>query len=191
MGAMILALRQRPPRSVGLYLCSQIFFCVSIWAGNWLWGIWSRWYATLYVAVTLPILWCIARLCWEALERRCYRARSLAISFLIAGLLGRLCYVGLPRPVTGFDWINLTLGVCLTWAGTLVGFAAPHIKRWDLALILGMLWLFQGLSSFGWTLHLWEPLNFIIDPVLGIVAFSILAWRLRLEKVFPLPKRIP
>jgi hypothetical protein len=189
VASISLALTRRPPRSVGLYLLAQLAFCPAVWIGNWLWGVWSPWYGGVYVAATLPILWCIARLCWESLERRKYRARIVAISFLIAAALGKLSYIGLARPVTWFDWLNLTLGVFLASAGTLLGFTAPYVKRGDIALILGMYWVWQAVSSWGWTLYLWEDLNWVIDPALSIAAFTLLAWRLHREQVLQVRER--
>lgn len=178
MASILLALR-KAGGNLRFYLRTQLASLPALWIGSRLWGIWSPWYAGIYVAATLPILWGIARICWAVLRGREYRLRAAAIGSFLAIILGRLAYVGLQRHVTYFDWINIALGVSLVWAGTLVGFAAPHVKRWDLALILGFLWVLQAVSSFGWTQHLNERLNWMIDPSLGIMAFLILAWRLR------------
>lgn len=177
MASVILALR-KAEGNLRFYLWASLAAIPAEWGIHYLWGDWSWQYAATYILATLPILWGIARICWAAIEYRRYRARPLATSFVIALMLGRLAYVGLSRPVTWFDWINLSIGVCLTWSGTLFWFASAYTSRSDLGLILSIFWLSQAVSSFGWTLYLWERLNWIIDPSLGIAAFLLLAWRL-------------
>lgn len=108
-----------------------------------------------------------------------YPLRTTAFAFLLAGVLGRMVYLGQNRPATYFDWINILLGVYLWWAGSVLGNAAAFVKRWDLSIVLALFWISQAVSSFGWTLHRWEHLNWIIDPSLGIVAFLSLAFLAR------------
>ena len=182
--SLILALRANPEPSLKWYCWAQLASLPVLWFASMLWGVWSPWYGGIYVAATLPILWCIARICWESLDAHRYKARALAGPFLIAGVLCRFAYLGMGRPSAYFDWINLSLGMALAWGGTVLGFAAPHQKRWDLALILAIFWMTQALSSFGWTLFLREDLNWVIDPALGILAFTLLAWRLHHEQIF-------
>jgi len=144
----------------------------------WSYGIWSPAYAIVYTLATLPILGCIALITWESIEDRPYRLRPLALSFLLALTLARIAFVGLGRAATGYDWVNLVLGGYLAWMGALIGFAAPYARRWDLSLILGLFWIFQAFSSFGWTMNRWRW-NWTLDPSGAIVAFLLIALRLR------------
>ena len=179
MGSLILALKQRAPLSVYAYLLAELVYIPPVMLAAWLLGIWSPWYAAIYVLFTLPILLAILWIVHDVLLEVHADAKPVAIAFILAIIPGRMSYLEIHRPVTRFDWINLIFGVALMWAGTLVGYAAKHIERWDLGLILAILWILQAVSFFGWTIHLWEKWNFVIDPVLGIVAFSLLAWRTR------------
>lgn len=177
--SLILALRQRAPLSIYAYLLAQLIYIPPVMLVVWLLGVWSPWYALVYVVFTLPILASIAWIVSDVLLERHYRLRPLAIALVLALMLGRIAYFGLGRPVTYFDWINLALGVLLATAGIVTAYTAPYLARCDLALILSLLWLGQSISCFGWALHLWERWNFLLDPAMGIVAFSLLAWRLR------------
>jgi len=186
-----MALREQPPPSLKWYLWAQLVSLPIIWLSSRIWGIWSPWYGGIYVAATLPILWSIGKLCWESLADHRYKLRAIAGPFLIAGVLGRLAYLGLSRQATYFDWINLSFGVCLAWSGTTLGFSSPHQKRWDLALILAVFWMTQAVSSFGWTLFLDEKLNWQVDPILGIAAFLLISWRLRMPHPTPAASQLP
>lgn len=177
--SLILALRANPEPSLKWYCWAQLASLPVLWLANWRWGIWSPWYGGIYVAATLPILWAIRRICWESISEHRYKARALAGPFLISGVLGRLSFLGLTHQANGFDWVNIILGVLLAWAGCLLGFAAPHQKRWGIALILAVLWMSQAVSSFGWVIHLWGEWNWLVDPALGFVAFSLITGLLR------------
>jgi len=180
MGSLILALRQRAPLSILGYIFAQLVSLPPIWLGAWLLGIWSPWYAAIYVLFTLPILAAILWIVHDVLLELHAGIRAIAVAFILAVILARIAFVGLSHAPTGYDWLNLVLGAYLAWAGILVGTASAYIERWDLGLILGCLWLGQSVSCFGWTLHLWANLNWILDPLLGVTAFLLIAWRCRI-----------
>jgi hypothetical protein len=176
--ASILLALPRARTRLRFYLWASLAALPAEWSAHYLYGDWSWQYAATYVAVTLPILVAVALIVWEHIRKGPYRLRAIASCFILAAVLGRMTYGGIGRQITYFDWINLSLGVALATAGLLVGFTAAYSKRWDLGLILAVFWTSQAASSFGWTLHLWESLNWIIDPSLGIAAFLLLRWRL-------------
>jgi hypothetical protein len=151
-------------------------------AALWLYG-WGPAYAWVYVLSSVPIFLAIAAICKESLLTREHKARAIAIGFILALAIGHLAHVGIVRPVTVYDWISLTEGTLLVWAGIVLGFSAAYIKRWDLAIILAIMWLAQALFSFGYVLHFdwpeWLEANWYVPQSICIVGFSLIAWRVR------------
>jgi hypothetical protein len=177
----MLAIRNHPPANVERYLwavLAQIPFCL---AANAWWGIWSVEYAAVYVFFTGLILWCICRIALDCLRERQYRLRAAAIMFILAVMLVKMAFTGLPRPVDGFAMISLIEGFVLAWCGSLCAFLAPYTRRPDLIFPLAVFWLALALYDFGWVLHgrMWDRINWLVPPALGVCCFSLLAWRLR------------
>jgi hypothetical protein len=179
--SLLLALRHRAPANIERYLWSVLAEIPFLWVFAWEFGVWSVTYAVVYVLFTAIVLACICRIAIDCLRRRHYRLRAAAIAFLLAGLAARGAYLGMPRPITGYQWIALLQGMVLFWAGILVTALFRYVKRWDLVFPLGLFWLVQAFWNFGWTFHghAWDKINFWVPPALGCVIFSLLAWRLR------------
>jgi len=148
----------------------------------WLYG-WGPVYAWVYVLCSVPIFLAIAAICKESLLTREHRARAIAVGFILALTLGHLTHVGIVRAVTVYDWITLTEGTLLAWAGTVLGFSAAYAERKDLALLLATLWLAQSLFDYGYILHYgwpsWMAANWFVPQAICIVGFSLIGWRLR------------
>jgi len=179
MAALLAALRLPAPDSLRRYLWCHLATIPFVWGGGLLFGDWSITYAAIYCACSGLILVSIGSIAWECLNGRHFRARTAAIALILALCLGKLA----SSETSGLGWISLVEGVILFWAGMIVGFTAPYIQRWDIALTLSLFWMAQALYSFGWTLHghLWDRWNWTVPPLTGIAAFSIIAWRLRAQ----------
>jgi hypothetical protein len=148
----------------------------------WFFG-WGPVYAWVYSLTSVPIFLAIAWICRESLRTRKLRVRAAILGFILALTIGHLAYVGIVRPVDAYDWITLTEGTLLFWAGTMMGASAAYAERPDVALVLSFLWLAQALFSFGYVLHFdwpsWRALNYWLPETICIVGFSLLGWQLR------------
>jgi hypothetical protein len=148
----------------------------------WVYG-WGPVYAWVYSLTSIPIFLSMMGICSECLRSRKYRARAVTIGFILAVTIGHLTHAGIVRPVTAYDWISLTEGTLLLWAGTMIGVSAAYAERSDLALILSILWLAQALFSFGYVLHLnwpmWMELNWWLPETICMTGFILIGIRLR------------
>jgi hypothetical protein len=146
---------------------------------------WGPVYAWVYSLTSVPIFLAIAWVCHESLHARKLRVRAVTLGFLLALTIGHLAYVGIVRPVDAYDWITLTEGTLLFWAGTMIGASAAYAERSDVALCLAFLWLAQALFSFGYVLHFdwlwWQKANLWLPETICIVGFSLLGYRLRCQ----------
>ena len=178
---LLLALRQNPPTSLRRYLWAQLVYIPFVWAAGWLWGDWNWRYAAVYAGFTVVILLAILGVIREQLTAWRYPARLAGMTFLLGMVLTRGAFVGAKASFDGYGAISLGEGFFLSWAGILAAFVAPYTKRPDITFTLGMLWIVQAGYDFGWLLHgrLWQEWNWLVPPLTGMVAFSLLAWRLR------------
>jgi hypothetical protein len=92
-----------------------------------------------------------------------------------------MAFLGVPKPVDGFAVISLVEGFFLVWCGSLCAFLAPYTRHPDLVFPLAVFWLALALYDFGWVLHghVWDRINWLVPPALGMATFSLLALRLR------------
>lgn len=109
--------------------------------------------------------------------------RAIVACGVFVLILARAAYLGTAKPLTVFVAVSLVEGFVLAWNGMLLAFLAPYTKRPDLYFPLAVFWLVQAYYCFGWTIKLreWEALNWMVSPVLGLLFFSVLAWRLGKE----------
>jgi hypothetical protein len=175
------AIKQQPPANLARYLWAQLVYIPFIWATNAWWGDRSWQYATVYCLFTTRILYAVCRITLDCLRTRRWRLRALAVSFILAAVLTRIAFLGIPKPLSGFLAISLAEGFVLAWAGTLTAFTAPYTERPDLIFPLAAFWLVQALYDYGWVLNFkdWTALNWTVPPLMGCAAFGVLAWRLR------------
>jgi hypothetical protein len=171
---------KHPPANLGWYLWAELvsipFFLCSAWA----FGVYSVAYAVVYCLLTALIFLTIARLAWDCLESRRYRFRALGVALTFSIVLTRIAFIGISKPFSGYLVISLAEGLILAWAGILAVFTAPYTRRPDLTFPLGALWLGQACYRLGWALNfsVWQEINWVIPPMLGLACYSFLAWRL-------------
>jgi hypothetical protein len=178
--SLVLALSQRPPTRLKLYLLAQLVYVPFVWAAYYLWDEWSVGYAAVYVAFTVLILLAIVGIVMDFLADWRYPARLAGSTFLLAMVIARIAFLGSQERFSDYGAISLTEGFFLAWAGTLALFAAPYTKRPDFIFPLGLLWIAQAAYDFGWMLHgrLWDAWNWIVPPGMCVCCFLFLAARL-------------
>jgi hypothetical protein len=182
VGALVWACHWPMPFAVRVYLLAQLVYIPPVWLLRD-----TSWYRNTYCVFTAVILATAGNIVWEALSARRHRLRVFACAFLLSLTFAHLAFVGLARPMRTNDWIVLSEGFLLLLMGILLAYAAAHLERWDIALLLGLLWIFQGAYDFGWVLDWprWMPINWIAPAWMEIIAFTLLGWRLRLAWLRP------
>jgi hypothetical protein len=178
--SLVLALLQNPPTSLRRYLWAQLVYVPFVWAAYYVFGEWSVGYAVIYCIFTVIILLSVVGIVTDCVSAWRHPARLAGSAFLLAMVLTRKAFTGVSGHLDGYEAITLAEGFFLSWAGTLATFTAPYTKRPDLVFPLGMFWMIQAAYDFGWTLHghLWDAVNWVIPPAMGVICFTFLAWRL-------------
>jgi hypothetical protein len=156
-------------------------------------------YFWTYTVATSLILAVACRITWKALQSRHYRARGMACGAIL-GLVGvGATYQGialLGRSVTPYDLLAIWQGGVLWWAGSILGYIAafsPRMERREVALILGLLWLGQGVFNFGYALHIdwavWQFMDQWVQPLMLVVACGMIGWRLKPKRLLAATSR--
>lgn len=176
------AIKRRAPANIERYLWCVLAEIPFLWVVNYWYGDGSLIYACTYAFFTAIILYSAFRIALDCLRTRRYRLRAVAIAFLLAMIFARIAFLDASGPYLA---INIGEGFVLVLAGVLVAFSSPYTSRPDLYFTLGVFWLAQAAFSLGWVLNWqeWQEINWLVPPLMACVAFSVLAWRLRIRPV--------
>lgn len=175
------AIRRHPPARLAAFFWAQLLYIPPVLCSAWYFGVWSWQYLAVFSLFTAVIIWSTSRLTWALLKTRQNRLRPAAATFLVALVMARIAWIGTVQPRSSFLAISIAEGFTLAWNGSLLSLLAPYTRRPDLYFPLALLWLCQSCWAFGWSLN-WQMLaswNWVLPPLMGLLAFSFLAWRLK------------
>jgi hypothetical protein len=174
--------RTRFVPSLFQYFFAQALYAMVIFPLNWFYGTSSTIYAVAYTLLTSFILLAVGRIVTEAISEKQNSWRGAALAAILAVTMGHMAWSGMPG-IKYYYVIGVIEGTALLWAGLVLGSLAAYTECWDIALTLAALWISQAVWRWGFYLHFpgWLRLNWVVSPLLCIIAFVIIGFVAKLR----------
>ena len=178
LAAILWALwRTRKSLALAAYFFAQLAYVPATRYVAWRYGDTSNYYVWTYGLFTGLILLAALNLALRLIFRRRHPWRAIACALVLAITLAHIAFSGLDHPAAYYDYIGISEGVTLAFAGVLLGGVSFWTEKPLLFLCLGLLWLGQCWFRLGFYMHIteqqWLRANWTVPAWLCIGGFAL------------------
>ena len=176
--AVLFALCYPQPKLVVYYLSAKLYGNLILFTVKWLYGDTSPEYLLSYITITSIILLTILVIIADSISMKQRSWRAAGMLGMLSIILGRVAIIKLVHHPQLCDYVGITEGCFLFWAGWTLGYLAPYLERTDLAYTLASLWLAQSYFRIKFYIHILDPnwlaANWLVPPALGVIAYLLI-----------------